>query len=97
MIGNPGLIRFAELVAFLDKNTEYEELEFTKHAFLPNRYCVGNKEKGRWVQLAVVSEGGILEVDYLLEDVGHRTFIVLDVETVAKRILSYLRKEVVSI
>lgn len=97
MIGNPGLVRFVEMVAFLNQNTEYEELELVKHAFLPNRWCIGIADKSRWVQAAVINDGTVFEIDYMLEGVGNRTITVLDEGSVAKRVLSYLRKEVDSI
>ncbi len=97
MIGNPGLIRFASVVTYLNKNTEYEELDMVKHAFLPDRWGIGNKDTGRWVQLAVVNDGTLLEIDYKHESDGHRTMSILDEESAAARILAYIRKEVGSI
>ncbi|ABY62873.1 hypothetical protein ST201phi2-1p040 [Pseudomonas phage 201phi2-1] len=97
MIGSPGFLRQAELITYLNQNTEYEELEFIKHEFLPDRWCIGNTVKGHWVQIAVVHDGKALEIDYMLDGQGHRTMAVFDTESVAKRALAYLRAETSSI
>jgi len=93
MIGNPGFLRQAEFITYLNQNTEYEELVFTEHAFVPDRWCISNTAKGRWIQVAVVYDGEALEVDYMLVTDGHRTVAVSDTQSVAKRVLAYLRAE----
>lgn len=97
MLGDQGFIRFAEFIHCLNVNTTTSELEFTRHAFLPNRWCIGNIDLERWIQVSVSADDKHLEIDYLLEGFGHQTQAVFAVEQVAERALKYLRGEATQI
>lgn len=97
MIGKQGFIRFSDFVRYLNVNTATSELEFTHHEFLPNRWCIGNTNLDRWIQLSVTQDLHDLEIDYLLEGVGHQTKPVYATELVAERVLKYLRGEATQI
>lgn len=97
MLCDQGFIRFAEFIHYLNANTAASELEVTRHSFGQNRWCIGNTDLGRWLQVSVSADDKHLEIDYLLKGFGHQTQAVFAVEQIAERALKYLRGEATQI
>lgn len=93
MIGQSGWVNFASFLHYLEELSTPDELELTRHSFLPDCWCIGNSRTGRWIQLSVTNLGTSTELNYLLEGVGNQTRYVNAPEYSAERVLKYLRKE----
>lgn len=93
MNGPHAVIRFAAFLTYLDNESKLDELELSKHAFIPDCWCVKHTVSNRAIQLHQNEIGHPLEVDYLVPDEGATRRAVYTVTNVAERTLQFLRGE----